>query len=209
MMCIKQHENPLTMGFCQANKNRNVTPVKDGSWPKFSHRLSPAAFLHFPPWQKLTLTTWKEDSVSSIIQTFQSLILVPKPNTPFMVVVALPACGKTSTQNALKHLCWVISTSRNFSFLWLYFWCNIVKIHLVELFINWIKATEQRSVWATSYHLKHSWHSNLCICAILILRKMPELHRLVADIKGNIREWKNKSGVIREIVSLLLFLNVK
>lgn len=51
-----------------------------------------------------------------------------------------------------------------FFFLLLYFWCNIVQIHLAELFINWNKGAGHRSAWASSYYLKHSWHGILCVC---------------------------------------------
>lgn len=119
--------------------------------------LPPSHWLAFslsPSWQKLTLTIWKEGSVSSIIQIFESLILVLDPDTP--LCQWWPCLNlEIRAQNALKHLCLVFFYFKEFYFLLLYFWCNIVQIHLAELFINWNKVTEHRSAWASSFHLKH------------------------------------------------------
>lgn len=114
-MCINQCEEPVTIGFCQANKNRNVIPVRvdtDQSSPSVSQWLA-------LPVSPLTETHFDDLKGSLCFFHYSNILgldISVRPRHHLTSVVALPACGKTSAQNALKHLCWVISTSRNFPF---------------------------------------------------------------------------------------------
>lgn len=76
---------------------------------------------------------------------------------PLMSVVTLPAFGNQSSECTETFMLGFFYF-KEFYFLLLYFWCNIVQIHLAELFINWNKGTEHRSAWPSSFHLKHLWH---------------------------------------------------
>lgn len=154
-MCIKQCEKPLTIGFCQANKNRNVIPVRvdtDQSSPSVSHWLP-----SFHSWQKLTLTIWKEDSVSSIIQIFQSLILVWDPNTPFMSRVALPAREKPAPRKHWNIHAGLFLLQGFFFFLFSYYISDatLCKFIWLNYSLIEIKSLKHRSAWASSYSLKH------------------------------------------------------
>ena len=102
MMCInfhreeKREREPLTIGFCQANKERKCHYCQAGYGPKFSFRLSipvslsrplsptlsslslsslPLSVCAFYSWQKPTLMIWKEGSFSSIIHHFESWLV--------------------------------------------------------------------------------------------------------------------------------------
>lgn len=80
MMCINQCEKPLTIGFCRANKNRNVIAVSedtDQSSPSVSDWLPLCLILG-----RNSLWRFERKKVSSIIQIFQSLISVWDSNTP-------------------------------------------------------------------------------------------------------------------------------
>lgn len=115
MLCINQCEKPVTIGFCQANKNRNVIPVRvdtDQSSPSVSHWLAFSVSL---------LTETHFDDLKGRLCFFHySNILVldisVRPQTALYVSGDSACMWKSSTQHALKHLCWVISTSRNFPF---------------------------------------------------------------------------------------------
>lgn len=147
MMSITQWEKPVTMGFCQANKNGNVTAVRvdtDQSSPSVSGCLALSVSLLTE-----TLIWWFERKT-----LFLPLL---KQSRAWYYVSEIPACmWKTSTQNAVKHLCMAYFYFMVFFsdfFLLLYFWCNNVQIHLAESFINLNEVTECRSEWASSYYI--------------------------------------------------------
>lgn len=184
-MCINQCEKPITIAFCQANKNRNVIPVRvdtDQSSSSVSHwrafSVSLLAETHFDD-LKGRLCFFHYSNISG-------LDISVRPEHPLMSAVALPACRKPAPRMHWNIYAGLFLLQGIFLLL-LYFWCNIVQIHLVELFINWNKVTEHRSAQASSYHLKHLWHSILCVCVFLHFRKMPMQHD-VGDIKENIKD---------------------
>lgn len=92
MVRINQCEKPVTIGFCQANKNRNVIPVRvdaDQSSPSVSHWLDFSV-------SHLTETLF--DDVKGRLCFFHySNILEPdfsvRSKQPLMSVVALPGYG--------------------------------------------------------------------------------------------------------------------
>lgn len=92
MLCINQCEKPVTIGFCQANKNRNVIPVRvdtDQSSPSVSHWLVFSVSL---------LTETHFDDLKGRLCFFHysnilELDISVRPRHPLMSVVTLPACG--------------------------------------------------------------------------------------------------------------------
>lgn len=116
-----------------------------------------------PSWQKLTLTIWKEDCFFhySNIPEFDFSVRLEHP---LMSVVALPACEKPAPRMHWNIYAGLFLPQGIFPFFLLYFWRNIVQIHLDKLFINWNKVTEHRSVWTLSYYLKHLWQYLMCLC---------------------------------------------
>lgn len=138
MMCIKQREEQLTTGFCQANKNRNVIPVSEAA-DQSSPPLSPTGCLSLSPsWRRPALTIWKGEEFLPLFKYPRVWFQCEAP-APLPGVSGGPASGD---ENALKHLCWIISTSRNFPTFFpvsFYAWCNSVQIHLDESLINWNK----------------------------------------------------------------------
>lgn len=110
MMCIKRRKEPLTIGFCQANKNRNVIPVSEATDQSSPPSSLTGCLSLSRSWQKQALTIWKGEGFLPLFKYprvwFQCETPAPLPH-----VSGGPASG---AQNALKHLCWIISTSRNF-----------------------------------------------------------------------------------------------
>lgn len=93
MMCINQCEKPVTIGFCQANKNGNVTPVRedtDQSSPSVSRRLALSVSL---------LTETLFDDLKGRLCFFHysnipQFDISVRPRHPLMSAESLPACGK-------------------------------------------------------------------------------------------------------------------
>ena len=93
LMCINQCEKPVTIGFCQANKNGNVTPVRvdtDQSSPSVSRCL---------PFSVSLLTETLFDDLKGRLCFFHysnipELDISVRPRHPLMSVKSLPACGK-------------------------------------------------------------------------------------------------------------------
>lgn len=153
MMCIKRREEPLTIGFCQANKNRNVIPVSEDTDQSSPPSSLTGCLSLSRSWQKPALTIWKGEGFLPLFKYprvwFQCETPAPLPH-----VSGGPASG---AENALKHLCWIISTSRNFSPfspLSLYVWRNSIEIHLDESLINWNKISGCGSLQALSCRVR-------------------------------------------------------
>lgn len=180
MMCIKRREEPLTIGFCQANKNRNVIAVSedtDQSSPPSSltgclslSRLAPTGF-----------DDLKGRGVSSIIQISQSLISVRDSSTP-------PSRRRWPCQR--RQECTETFMLDYFYFkefppffpLSLYVWRNSIEIHLDESLINWNKISGCRSLQTLSCHVKLF----LCVCFVHV------------DFTGRIRGGKGRKGAEKQ-----------
>lgn len=128
MMCINQCEKPLTIGFCQANKNGNVIPVRvdaDQSSPTVSNRLPFSVFFladtHFDDLKgRLFLPLFKYFRV-----WFQCETLTP----PYV------SGGPAFAWKPAPRMYWNIYAGlfllQGFfcSLFFFYFWCKIVQIH--------------------------------------------------------------------------------
>lgn len=108
-----------------------------------------------------------------------------RPRHPFMSAVTLPPFGNQSSECPETFMLLFFYFKEYYSLL-LYFWCNIVQIHLAELFINWNKVTEHRSAWALSFHLKHLQHAWSYTFVFFSFGKRPWN---IVHIKENIRSW--------------------
>lgn len=174
MMRINRREKLRTIGFCQANKNRNVSPVRvdtDQSSLSVSHWLAFSVSLlaetHFDN-LKGRLCFFHYSNISEFD-------ISVRPEHPLYVMWwpclheenQHPECTETFM------LGYFYFKEFFLFFVLLNFWCNIVQIHPAELFINWNKVTERRSEWASSYKLKHLWPSILCVCVFCNLGKRP------------------------------------
>lgn len=111
IMCINQCEKLLTIDSCQASKNRNVIPVRlytDQSSRSVSHGLPfsvSLAEIHFDDLKgRLFLPLFKYFRVWFHWETW---------TPPY--VSGGPAC-MWKVLNAVKHSCWIIFTSKRFSF---------------------------------------------------------------------------------------------
>lgn len=110
MMCIKRRKEPLTIGFCQANKNINVIPVSEATDQSSPPSSLTGCLSLSRSWQKPALTSWKEEGFLPLFKYPRVWFQCETPAT-LPHVSGGPASG---AENALKDLCWIISTSRNF-----------------------------------------------------------------------------------------------
>lgn len=164
MMCINQCEKPLTIGFCRANKNRNVIPVSedtDQSSPSVSDWLplsvSFLAETHFDDLRgRRFLPLFKYSRVWFQCETRNT------PPPPLTSAVALPPAPRMHW-NIYAGLFLLQGISLPFLFLY-YFWCNAVQIHGDESLINWNKVPVRRSLQALPYHLKPRRRRHLHVC---------------------------------------------
>ena len=95
MMCISQCEKPVTIGFCQANKNRNVTPVSvdtDQSSPSvFQSLVFSVSLLTETPFDNLKrgLCVFHYSDILEL-----DISVRHRHRQPLMLAVPLPGCGK-------------------------------------------------------------------------------------------------------------------
>lgn len=93
MMCIKQCEKPVTIGFCQANKNRNVIPVRVDT------DQSSLSVFYWLAFSVSFLTETHFDNLKGRLCFFHysnilELDISVRHRQPLMSVVALPGYGK-------------------------------------------------------------------------------------------------------------------
>ena len=167
MMCINQCEKPVTIGFCQANKNGNVTPVRedtDQSSPSVSRRLAFSVSL---------LTETLFDDLKGRLCFFHysnipQFDISVRPRHPLMSAESLPACGEKNTAPRMHWniYAWVISTSRNFPFYYYisdatlckFIWLNYSLIEIKSL------SVDQHGLHRTTLNVRGTSCVCVCVC---------------------------------------------
>lgn len=184
MMCIKRREELLTIGFCQANKNRNVIPVSEDTDQSSPPSSLTGCLSLSRSWQKPALTIWKGEGFLPLFKYprvwFQCDSSTP-PSRQRWPCQRRRECTETFMLDYFY-----FKEFPPFFPLSLYVWRNSIEIHLDESLINWNKISGCGSLQALSCRVKLF----LCVLYMWISRdafgekaeKEPKNNRLILEI---------------------------
>lgn len=196
MMCIKRRKEPLTIGFCQENKNRNVIPVSEATDQSSPPSSKPVSAKNQTVRGSQSETIWKEEGFLPLFKYprvwFQCE--TPPPTSSPPPRQRWPCQRRRECTETFMLDYFDFKEFPHFFLFSLHVWCNSVQIHLDESLINWNKISGCRILLALLCCVK------LFFCFVFVLFCTCEFHRTT-------EKEPNRNGLILQII-FYLFLNL-